>query len=39
MAATNARTSVADRKRKLGEAMEILKSLGFGPKQSNEVTA
>ena len=39
MAATNARTSVADRKRKLGEAMEILKSLGFGPKQSNEVAA
>lgn len=39
MAATNARASAAVRKRKLGEAMEILKSLGFGPKQSNEVAA
>jgi hypothetical protein len=34
-----AAASVAARKRKLGEAMEILKSLGFGPRQSNEVAA
>src|SRR6266446_5144206 len=39
MAATNARASAAARKRKLGEAMETLKSLGFGPRQSNEVAA
>jgi len=39
MAATNARASAAARKRKLGEAMEILKSLGFGSRQSNEVAA
>jgi len=39
MAPTSARTSAAARKRKLGEAMEILKSLGFGPRQSNEVAA
>src|SRR5436190_6841423 len=37
MAAINARASAAARKRKLGEAMEILESLGFGPRQSNEV--
>src|SRR6266496_3603269 len=37
MAATSARTSAAARKGKLGEAMEILKSLGFGPRQSNQV--
>ena len=34
-----AATSAAARKRKLGEAMEILESLGFGPRQSNEVAA
>src|SRR5213596_3324413 len=34
-----AATSAAARKRKLGEAMEVLKSLGFGPRQSNEVAA
>src|SRR5438309_1317007 len=39
MAATNARARAAARKRKLGEAMEILKSLNFGPRQSNEVAA
>src|SRR2546430_4999381 len=39
MPAANARASAAARKRKLGEAMEILKSLGFGPRQSNEVAA
>src|SRR5439155_11944307 len=39
MAATSARASAAARKRKLGEAMEILKSLGFAPRQSNEVAA
>src|SRR5881396_1347761 len=32
-----AATSAAARKRKLGEAMEVLKSLGFGPRQNNEV--
>src|SRR2546427_10570599 len=39
MAATNARASAAARNRKLGEAMDLLKSLGFGPRQSNEVAA
>lgn len=39
MAARNARTSAAARKRKLAEATEILKALGFGPRQSNEVAA
>src|SRR5712671_5793088 len=39
MAATNARASVATRKRKLGEVMEILKSLNFGPRQRNEVAS
>ena len=39
MAASNARPSPADRKRKLGEASEILKSLGFDARQSNEVAA
>src|SRR6266699_1701947 len=39
MAAASARASSAARKRKLGEAMEILKSLGFGRRQSNEVAA
>src|SRR5438876_9966146 len=39
MAATSARTSAAARKRKLGKALEFLKSLGFGPRQSNEVAA
>jgi hypothetical protein len=39
MAATNARANAAARNRKLGEAVEILKSLGFGPRQSNEVAA
>src|SRR5881396_1611878 len=34
-----AATSAAARKRKLGEAMEVLKSLGFGPRQNNEVAA
>src|SRR2546425_12813487 len=34
-----ARARAAARKRKLGEAMEILESLGFGPRQSNEVAA
>src|SRR5882672_142054 len=39
MAATNARASATARKRRVGEAMEILKSLDFGPRQSNEVAA
>lgn len=39
MAATNVRASAAGKRRKLGEAMEILKALGFGPRQSNEVAA
>jgi hypothetical protein len=39
MAASNARASAAARKRKLGEAMEILKSLDFAPRQRNEVAA
>jgi hypothetical protein len=39
MAATRARAGAAARKRKLGEALEILKSLGFGPRQHNEVAA
>ena len=38
-AATHASASAAARKRRLGEAMEILKSLDFGPRQSNEVAA
>jgi hypothetical protein len=37
--ASTARARSTARKRKLGEAMEILKTLGFGPKQSNEVAA
>jgi hypothetical protein len=32
-------TSAAAKKGKLGEAMEILKSFGFRPRQSNEVSA
>ncbi|MBM3836534.1 MAG: restriction endonuclease [Verrucomicrobia bacterium] len=39
MAAANARASAAARKGKLGEAMEILKAIGFGPRQSSEVAA
>ena len=39
MSATNARGFAPARKRKLAEAMEILKSLHFGPRQSNEVAA
>ncbi len=39
MAATSARARAAARKRKLREAMEILKLLGFGPRQTNEVAA
>lgn len=39
MAASDTRPSGAAKKRKLGEAMEILKSLGFGSRQSNEVAA
>src|SRR5207249_4591615 len=39
MAAMSARASAPARKRRLGEAMEILKSLDFGPRQSNEVAA
>ena len=39
MAATSVRASAAARRQKLGEAMEILASLGLGPKQSNEVAA
>ncbi len=39
MAAANTRPSTAARNRKLGEAMDILKALGFGPRQSNEVAA
>lgn len=34
-----AATGAAAKKRRLAEAREILKSLGFGPKQSNEVAA
>lgn len=39
MAITASRASAAARKRKLGEAIEILTSLGFGLRQSNEVAA
>src|SRR5207249_7250108 len=39
MAAADARARAAARKQKVGEAMEILKSLNFGPRQSNEVAA
>jgi hypothetical protein len=39
MATTNARANSAARKRRLGEAMRILESLGFGPRQRNEVAA
>jgi hypothetical protein len=39
MVASHARASAADKKRKLRQAMEILKSLGFGPRQGNEVAA
>src|SRR5437899_2716611 len=39
MAVVKRSASAAVRKRKRGEAMEILKSLGFGPRQSNEVAA
>src|SRR5947207_8420127 len=39
MAVTSARASAAARKRRLCEAMEILKLLGFAPRQSNEVAA
>ncbi len=38
-AAAHGRPSATARKRKLGEAMEILKSLDLGPRQSNEVAA
>jgi len=37
--AAESRASDAARKRKVGEAMEILKLLGFNPRQSNEVAA
>src|SRR6266581_528073 len=37
--AAETRASDAARKRKVGEAMEILKLLGFSPRQSNEVAA
>src|SRR5688572_22003783 len=37
MAVAKGRASAATKKRKLGEAMEILKSLSFGSRQSNEV--
>src|SRR5438093_2356644 len=37
--AAESRASDAARKRKVGEAMEILKGLGFRPRQSNEVAA
>ncbi|HWY74586.1 MAG TPA: BsuBI/PstI family type II restriction endonuclease [Verrucomicrobiae bacterium] len=39
MAAGKARASAAVRRRRLGEAMDILRSLGFGNRQSNEVAA
>jgi hypothetical protein len=39
MVATSARASAAARKRRLCEALEILKLLGFAPRQSNEVAA
>src|SRR5438876_9820851 len=39
MVASQARASAAAKKRRLSEAMEILKSLGFSPRQSNEVAA
>ena len=39
MAAAESRASNAARERKVAEAVEILKSLGFGPKQSNDVAA
>ena len=39
MVASQARASAAAKKRRLSEAMEILKSLGFAPRQSNEVAA
>jgi hypothetical protein len=38
MAANTARAGAAARKRKLREATGILKALGFGPRQSNEVS-
>src|SRR2546428_1426689 len=39
MVASQARASAAAKKRRLSEAMEILKSLGFGQRQCNEVAA
>jgi hypothetical protein len=39
LSATNARGFASARKRKLAEAMEILKAFGFAPRQCNEVAA
>ena len=39
MAPANARPNAAAKKRKLREAMEVLASLGFAPKQSNITAA
>ena len=39
MATTRERGSASDRKRKVCQAMDILKSLGFGPRQSNDVAS
>src|SRR5947209_7033375 len=39
MAVSESRASDAAREQKVVEAMEILKSLGFSPRQSNEVAA
>src|SRR5438477_2928482 len=39
MAKTNGRTNAAAKKKRLREAIEVLKSLGFRPRQSNEIAA
>lgn len=39
MSSTGRSAAAKARLKKLGEAMEILRSLGFGPRQSNEVAA
>ena len=39
MAASHRRASAAEKKRRLSEAIEILRLLGFGARQSNEVAA
>src|SRR5258705_12677258 len=39
MASANTRPGASSKKRKLAEAVEILKALGFGPKQHNLTAA